>query len=286
MQELKVFDVNCPYHCAKGVLFNPRTHKASRCPHCAQLRQEEVYDRLSSVDNTPVEQKLGLQERVCSKTEYSFDSLFRGSVNLLEESSLSDVKQQLDDLVSLVSLGDLPKYSMFFNLGSRVYEQNFVNPILIRAYLAGIEVAPLQTVYSIAKMRRSVESQNYEEKELVEEYENCLNASLCVVVIDEGVTKSGADSIKGFVYQRGRLGKPTILLTLSNATCVVYDFPTSEDDYDYCVPKMISVKYKKSGTASQERKAEEEKAVAEEVSTSPQISMFDLNKMTSNSSFM
>lgn len=289
IQKLEVYDANCPHHCTKGILFHPRTHQMVRCPHCAKLRQEAVYSMDAQCDGGSIESKLGLQERVVGKTEYSFESIFRRGTSLLESDSLSDVKEQLDSLISGLSLGELPKYSMLFNLGARVYEENFVNPILIRAYLGGIDTAPLQTVYSIAKMRRSAESQNYSDDKEISDYERCLEASLCVVVLDEGITRYGIDSVEGFVAQRGRVHKPTILLTLSTDSEILYNFATSEGDYDYSTPKLVTVRYKKQGSYAEEKAKKVEEKSKEDfsaVSSAPQMSMSDLSMLTSSTSFM
>lgn len=289
IQELAVYDTDCPYHCTKGILFNPRTHQESRCPHCAKLRQEAVYNMDTQCSGDSIESKLGLQERVVGKTEYSFESIFRKSTSFMESESLAEVKEQLDSLISGLSLGELPKYSMLFNLGARVYEENFVNPILIRAYLGGIDTAPLQTVYSIAKMRRSVESQDYSNDELISAYERCLEASLCVVVLDEGITKGGINAVVGFVSQRGREHKPTILLTLSVDSEILYNFATNEGYYDYSTPKLVSIRYKKQGSYAEDKSKKAEEKLKEDfsdVSSAPQMSMSDLSMLTSSTSFM
>ena len=138
-------------------------------------------------------------------------------------------------------------------------------------------------------MRRAVESQEYGNEELISSYERCLEASLCVVVLDEGITKSGINSIVGFVSQRGRERKPTILLTLSLDSEIMYNFATNEGDYDYATPKLISVRYKKRGSCADDKlKKEEEKSKNgfTDVSSAPQISMSDLSMLTSSSSFM
>lgn len=289
IQELTVYDKDCPYHCSKGILFHPRTHQHIRCPHCSQLRQEAVYNVDTQTNKDSIESKLGLHERLVGKTEYSFESLFRSGTCFMESESLNEVKGYLDSLISELSVGELPKYSMLFNLGARVYEENFVNPILIRAYLSGIDTAPLQTVNSISKMRRSVESQEYSNDELVSAYEKCLEASLCVVVLDEGITKGGINAVSGFVAQRGRLHKPTILLTLSVDSEILFNFATSEGYYDYSVPRLISVKYKKRGSSYEEKPRNEgftKPDMQSAYSDAPQMSMSDLSKLTSSSNMM
>lgn len=281
IKELEVYDKDCPYKCTKGILFHPRSHRESVCPHCSKLRKDVVYSS-DIKDKESVESILGLQERVVGKAEYSFDALFRESLDKFESVSLNSVRSSLDALVSDLSLGDLPKYSMLFNLGSRVFEENFTNPLLVRAYLAGIKVAPLLTVHHLAYLRRSVESQDYATDEIVEKYNMFLDADLCVVVLDEGITKSGIDLVQGFVYARGRCRKPTVLLTHSSVSDILYNFATDGDYFDYSVPKLIQVKYKK--------KSEEVNKVAsvefDSVSSTPQYSKSSFNALSANKQFL
>lgn len=279
--ELEVYDKDCPYHCTRGIIFHPRQHRESVCPHCSQLRKDVVYSSETLTGKETAESVLGLQERVVGKAEYSFDSLFRESLEKFESTSLSQVRAELDGLVSSLSLGDLPKHSMLFNLGSRVFEENFTNPILIRAYLAGLKVAPLLSVHTIAQLRRNVESQDYATDDSIEKYNSYLEADLCVIVLDEGITKSGIDLVEGFVYARGRGRKPTVLLTHSSVRDIMYNFATDDSFYDYCVPKLVSIKYKK-------RSEEQElpQSNSDEVSTTRQYSRNDFSALSSNRQFM
>ena len=277
LKELEVYDKDCPYHCTKGILYHPRLHTESVCPYCSKLRQDNVYASKISSSTESVEKLLGIQERVVGKAEYSFDTIFRGGIDKMEPTSLSEVRGELDKLVSDLSLGELPSYSILFNLGPRVFEDNFVNPILIRAYLAGINVAPLLTVHSIASLRRNVESVEYVDEDAVKKYDEYINADLCVVVLDEGITRSGLDLVKGFVYARGRLRKATVLLTHSTLGDIFYAF-ASEEDYDYCVPKLVRVRFKK--------KEESLKSSDDIVSTTTQYTRSGFNSLSSSKDFL
>lgn len=282
LKELEVFDKDCPYRCSKGILFHPRSHQESVCPHCSKLRKDVVYSTDISKDKESVETLLGLQERVVGKAEYSFEALFREGLDKFESASLNSVKSDLDKLVSDLSLGDLPKYSMLFNLGSRVFEENFTNPLLVRAYLAGLKVAPLLTVHTIAKLRRSVESQDYATEDLMEKYTMFLEADICVVVLDEGITKSGIDLVQGFVYARGRDRKPTVLLTHSSVSDILYNFATDGDYFDYSVPKLIQVKYKKKSDGAPQGLPND----SVDVSSTPQYSKSSFSALSSNRQFL
>lgn len=275
-------DEKCPYGCVNGIVFHPRRHVNIPCPHCSKVRKDVVYNNDNFSSEETIESRLGLQERVVGKSEYSFESIFRVSLDKFEQSSLTHVKDELDRLISDLSLGDLPKYSMLFNLGDKIYEENFVNPLLIRAYLAGISVTPLLSVYDIASLRRAVESLDYGNVEESNLYKDYLYSDLSLVTIDEGITKSGLDLIKGFVFARGRLRKPTVILTHSSMSEILYVWGMSEEGYDYSVPRLIQVKYKKKRDESSESLLSD----TDSVSTTKVFSKGDFKSMTSNNQFL
>lgn len=278
---VNVTDEKCPYGCVNGVIFHPRKHRSSACPHCSQVRKDIVYNNSGFKSEETIEKKLGIQERLVGKSEYSFDSIFRINMDRFESASVSYVKGELDKLISDLSLGDLPKYSILFNLGDRVYEENFVNPILIRAYLAGINVTPLLSVYEISTLRRAVESQDYVNADDCNKYSEYLNADLSVVTLDEGITKSGVDLVKGFVFARGRLRKPTVILTHSSLSDILCRWGL-EEGYDYSVPRCIQVKYKKKVSSVESNDGNTDS----EVSTTKRFTEREFKELTSNRQFL
>ena len=272
----------CPYNCVNGVIFHPRRHVETQCPHCAEMRKSKVYSiSASQVDDESIEKKLGIQERVCGKADYSFEALFREGIDKFEPASVTAVKEELDRLVSNLSLNELPSYSMMFNLGSRVFEENFVNPLLVRGYLAGLNVAPLLTVHKIAELRYKSESQDYSISDARDAYSALLEADLCVVALDEGITRSGIDLVKGFVYARGREHKPSVLLTHSSVKELFMNFATEDTDFDYCVPKLVQVRYKKKGTFRSD-----ESLASDVVSTDVQYSRSSFSALSASRDFM
>lgn len=291
MDSLEIYDKSCPYNCVKGVLFNPRTHQKTPCPHCAKLRQETLFN--SGMEIAPstedIETKLSLKKRLCGKVEYSFDSIFRTGVSYMDSKSLSDVREFTDKLMGDISLGEVPKYSMLFNFGPKVYEENFVNPLLLKGYMAGIKVAPLLSAYKVAELRRHVESVEYYNEEESKEYLSYLEADLCVIILDEGISKNGVDIVKGFVATRGRESRPTILLTHSNMREILYDFATTEDYFDYTYPKLVSIAFKKKDTLnvgvkkSEPKVVEEQEEVANLGMGAPSVSM---GQLMGNNSFL
>lgn len=281
MDSIEIYDTQCPYNCIKGVLFNPRTHQKTPCPHCAKLRQDTLFSTSMELQPTSedVEAKLGIKKRLVGKLEYSFDAIFRTGTTYMDSASLSEVKEFTDKLMGGVSLGELPKYSILFNFGPKVYEENFVNPLLLKGYMAGINVAPLLSAYKVAELRRHVESVEYYNEEESKEYLSYLDADLCVIILDEGISKNGVDIVKGFVATRGRGNKPTILLTHSNMRDILYEFATTEDYFDYTYPKLVSVSFRKKDTLNVKEPSShlvdkgEESEVRNTLQSAPSISM-------------
>lgn len=194
--------MTCPNHCTNGWVVNPYTHKRVRYEHCLNKVLEEAQSgELSERLNLPVSYVNG---------EFKPEAVFTDEG--MEKDSVEEVLGVMRKLVGDVSIGELPDHSMLFNLGKRVYENNFLNPLVYKACLAGVDCLPVLTSLDITIARhRYEEGIPARDGELT--FDRMLSAGLGVVTIDAGETRNGVLGVKGFMQLRARKGNPTIILT-------------------------------------------------------------------------
>jgi len=240
---------DCPNRCVDGYVVDPYTHKRKLCSYCAEKRKSLI--KTNSVDSTSkasIKELLNLPEYYLGY-DFNIDSVFPDyAIKYLEETSLLAVKELLSDLVTKVSVGDLPKRSYMFNLGSKVYETNFIYPYLMRAYMAGVTVSPLVYSLDLVSARTALEAGIVDES-LPFKYRDLLRSDICICVLDAGATKVDIGAVKGLMQLRASNNKPTIIFTnLWNR--LIGDLCDIEAD-SMNVAKLISVEYVKSSNTKQ-----------------------------------
>lgn len=194
----------CPNHCNNGWIIDPYRKKREPCPYCKGKRQEEV----SSGD---VLSKLNLPKNF-TNSKFEPRAVFPDYMfKQLSDESVTDVCNQMQELINMVTLGKTPDYSMLYNLGAKVIEGNFVNPLVLKAYLAGIKVVPVLDITTLCVLRNKYENDYTQDDEFT--FKDYIDADLCVVSIDAGASYKGVLSAKGLMQLRAKYDKSTIFIT-------------------------------------------------------------------------
>lgn len=195
--------MSCPNNCIDGFLINPYTHSREICPYCRDKRKEEVESGDAIKDlNLPA----GF-----TNTRFEPDSVFPSyALKYLDVESTNEVKEVMLKLVQDASIGIKPSYSMLFNLGAKVIEDNFLCPLVLKSYLAGIKTLPIIDVATLRHLRTEYE-EGVQQEGLT--FTDLLNGDMCVVSMDAGCDTRGILAVKGLMQLRARRGKATIILT-------------------------------------------------------------------------
>lgn len=225
--------MSCPNRCVNGFYINPYTHKKEKCKYCADKRKEDILS-----GDKDIRKDLCLPEYYLG---YSFDVnavIPQSALKNLSEESVDTVKTAMSDLIAKVSLGEIPEESILFNFGSKVNENNFVYPLIVRSYMAGLKTSPVIMGYDLYQYRLASENAYDEEKK----YQSLLDDDICVVVLDTGSTKNNIMCAKGFMQLRAYKCKPTIFVTNIWRTDVLA-LCNEDDTHQFGLATLYGVEY-------------------------------------------
>ncbi len=202
---------DCPYHCNKGKIFDPYKHTTKPCPYCTEKRRTLLRQAVTNANNREISQNL--LKRLNLKPNLGGTSFDIGNVipevykDGFESDTYNAVKNTADALMNKATLGELPEFSMMFYFGMRCNVSNFIYPLLVRYYIAGVEVAPLMTGRDLVVLRHQDDAKLYDMT-----YDDILRKELCVVWLDSGYTTVEVDTVKGLMETRAFYDLPTIII--------------------------------------------------------------------------
>lgn len=249
-------NIDCPYNCKDGKLFNRATRKMEICPHCRDIREKQMRGEIPCEDGKTVAQKLRIPERF---TGLAFDinmvipSKFQ-STKLLPD-SVQEVETVMQNIINDATLGDVPTRSYLFNLGECADANAFVYPLLMRAYKAGLSVAPLIYSMDLQKLRHKFENSLQEDvmpsakDEFGDNYEDYISADICVVVIDAGASMKDVYAVRGIIDNRADKRKATIVITYAYFDRL-FSLCTEDDFESLRLATLVQVKYRKSSSGN------------------------------------
>lgn len=246
----------CQYGCVDGRIFNAYTKEFEICPDCQEKRKKEAFETNTSEEK--LSDRLGFSE-VLNGIEYDFDNLLMDKENI-EGESLRVVQEYLDNMYIKAKVGDFPKYSRLFNLGLKADLMRFVAPYLRECYIYGVKVAPLVSTLELCNLRIKAEREGEDPNaEWGKDYTHFINAEICVVIVDSGITMNGGQVLRGLMQARARYGKATYLFTDSKFTKPLNLIITDVKDTKH-LAYVIGVKYRKDADVGE---AGEQGTVAE-----------------------
>ena len=235
---------DCPNHCVDGKIVDPYTHKRMDCPYCAEKRKKFAKGDLKdkNTDKTIFE----LLDLPASYTGNEFSEelvIPEFAKKSMTNDSVDKVLTKLRELITDISIGNLPSCSLMFNLGKKSNEINFIYPYLIKGYVSGRSLVPLVTLTDLCQLRLEFEGSTYSvHLNKTYNYNDLINRDICVVVIDAGATYTSLLAVKGLLQLRAQKMKPTIVFT-NQWNSYVRDI-CSEDDYEcYNLATLYSVEY-------------------------------------------
>lgn len=238
----KSFD-DCPNRCVDGMYVDPYLHKKLRCPYCYDKRRELVTgDAILEGDDTLIS-KLNLPACLSGDVLVVSSLIPKASMKFLVPETVTDVCQKLEGFYQDITVGVLPESSLLINLGKKSFEANFVSPYMLRAFQAGVSVAPYVTDMDVFEAfnngKPSIPS-------LI--YIDLIEADLCVVQILASASRDTTFAVKGLMEFRANKGKSTVIVTKA-WNSYVRDLILDDDDVEITsknLAKLVSVDYKKA----------------------------------------
>lgn len=236
---------DCPNNCVDGKIVDPYKHKRVPCLYCSSKREKfakgDITDKssgktLSELLNLPVSYTGNEFNEDIVIPEFARKNMIPESVTL--------VLSKLRELITDITIGNIPEYSLLFNLGKKSNEINFIYPYLIRGYIAGKTLVPLVNCIDICQLRLKHEGVlgDYGNN-LSYTYNDLLIKDLCVISIDAGATPTSIGAVKGLIQLRAQRCKPTIIFT-NTWVRGIRDICGDESYKGYNLATLYSVEYK------------------------------------------
>ena len=205
---------DCPNRCIDGYYVDPYRHKRVKCLYCEQKRIDIARNKIDVLDmstNKNIEKSLNLPSYV-NGINFDVNSLIdKKDESMIEEKSLQEVKDSLEELLNMATIGDLPDYSLCINLGRKAHKDNLVYPWMLRLYMSGVSLSPYISSKELSDLR-----ENYGFSEVAEElgisYKDLLKRDGCFVFLDAGSTDSDINAVKGLMELRASKNKVTIVI--------------------------------------------------------------------------
>lgn len=238
---------DCPNKCIDGRIFDPYTHKKTICKYCADKRLKFAKgDLTDSTSGKTISELLNLPTSYTGN-EYNEELVIPNFARKeLKSETVDLVLAKMRELMTNMSIGKLPDYSIMFNLGKKANEANFVYPYLIKGYISGRSLVPLVSLPDLCQLRLQYEGSPFcIEFKKDYTYNDLIERDVCVIVIDAGATITSLLAVKGLMQLRSQKLKSTILFT-NSWNRYVRDL-CSEDNYKcYNLATLYSVDYGKT----------------------------------------
>lgn len=243
---LRISFPECPNKCKNGFLFNPYTGVTIPCEYCANKRSELVKTEGETESGTIYEQ-LHITNMLTADA-FDMERLIPTNVRQgMVTESITALETQLNEIMSKMSIGEFPSYSILFNFGFKVNTEIFTTPFMIKAFRAGINVAPMVTALELVRLRfqyEDMEDLSYNKDGWGNSYDDYIKADICVVNMDAGTTYRGVLAVKGLMQLRALKGKPTYIVTSIWGSSVM-ELVSGRGNTERNLASLISVEYKK-----------------------------------------
>lgn len=272
---IRVSFPNCPYKCSNGVLFNPYNSVTTPCPYCEEKRKEKIQNTQQEEDEKSIYEVLRITQQFTG-SDYNFKRVIPDyAVKYVTEESLETVEKFLNEFMLAIGIGEYPEHSIMFNLGKKANAESVIIPYMLKAYENGLKVAPLLDTVSLCKMRHDLEEYGYNfafSAEWGSSFNDYVNADICIVQIDTGVTQNGIDNVKGLMQLRATKNKPTYVFTNAWGSRIM-DLCSEDEIKVKNLAYLVSVEYIKKEKKSDE--VDEPVQQGKYVQPNPQISSSD-----------
>ena len=202
---LKSFE-DCPNHCKNGEIFDRNLKKKIPCPYCSEKRRELVEKGIAISDEgtlSSLSYLLGVESEFM-KAIYNYDIIIpEGERLYIEKESLDNQRSASEDLYAELTLGQVPKSSYCFGLGTKGRVDKFAYPMLAKAYQAGLSVAKFISCDDYNRMKL----------DMSDEIRELITADFIIMLISDGASKADISAAKGLMQTRGLKGRPTVFVT-------------------------------------------------------------------------
>lgn len=198
---------DCPYGCnVNGMLLDSELGKLVPCPHCSEKKKELLDQGLVETEENSrlsVSSVLGISNDFLSR-KFVYDSVIPDGEKLfLKEESLEWQKSESEELYLGLGIGQLPEVSLCFGIGVKGRIDIFAYPIIAKAYMSGLTVAPIISGSEYARMV-------YNMSDSIDQY---IESDFVMVLVNDGCSYADVSCLKGLMQSRALKGKPTIFIT-------------------------------------------------------------------------
>lgn len=236
---------DCPFGCnINGKLLDPNSGNMVDCPHCSKIKKELLAKGVALEDDNdkplPLAELLGINSKYLSKN-YVFSTVIpEGECLFLEDESIETVKKETEELYRMLSLGELPEYSVCFGISIKGRADRLAYPLLATSYLRGLTVGKFITCSELSRLQLKGS----------DDLDSLMSNDVQIILIGEGSTKGEISCAKGLMQARALKGKPTIFITTWTIEACSLMLGYFNDTDNMLLARPVFVKYKNSGKAS------------------------------------
>ena len=246
---------DCPNKCIAGYYVDPYKHKKIRCKYCDEKRRQAVKEVIVNESEETIADKLNLPASFIG-TSCDADSIFpKFAIKDIKEDSLKAIKEVVVNFINKATIGELLTESAMFNFGKKVYEFNFIYPLMMNYYLSGRTVTPLISPLDICRLRNEAEKYSFSTKGDSFSYYDLLDKDICVILIDTGVKETGIDAVKGLMQLRANRSKATIIVTNAWGSRIL-DMCSDGSERSLNLATLYSVEYTEKFVETEKKREE------------------------------
>lgn len=128
------------------------------------------------------------------------DLIGKTHISSIDERSLRNLEKSYQGLLSTLSTGNIPKWSLLYYFGKQANLTGVAYNIQSTAYRAGLKTMPVLTPFLISTLTSR------------QEYEQYIKADIIVILLPTGEKVYDIELVRGFLQQRSLYSKPTVVL--------------------------------------------------------------------------
>lgn len=187
--------------CSDGLVFDTTVSRMVECPLCAEIRQKKILEGVSTSEGAVVSlsEQLGFR-RVFSRLAFDLKQVLGSTYDELPKESQTDLHTSLENMVTALSAGRVPKTSCLVYLGSNADVELLGYLLLGSAYKAGLVAHPFVTPFRLQAIKRNPD-----------EYADLMRSDVVVVTFSPSIREDGY-LIEDLVRQRAYEGKATYII--------------------------------------------------------------------------
>lgn len=245
---MSTFFTKCPYNCSNGKVFNVALKRLEPCPHCMQIREEEIklnQTQDKNEDTISLCEKFNLRRSLVG-LNFDMDMLIPDFLKkFIVPSSYNEVSTLLNTMLGDISIRENLTNSLILNLGTRVNYDLYAYHYIMRAYKAGMSVVPYISARELYTLRQR--ANDYVDNDKLEyNYDAYTRSDVCIIFMDSGITTQEIKGVHGLMLLRSQRDLPTLVFMTAKHWSINLMLNRGTNN-DKSSAKLVTLRYQSEG---------------------------------------